>query len=200
MASLHKRELLEAWTFRWSNHDTNPSSGFHPANKIPPTLSLMNRFKDSDWKTFSRLIQFCTGHTHLGEYYRRFIRTEDPACPCGHTTQTRRHILNECPKFARHRPLLGTGRYAQLENLIGTEKGIKRLAKFITTTKAIDKHKSTSTNRHNTTTGTEENERGLKVRLKGPRAPTKRRTHETHPQTRTPRGPPPDCSTDPPHV
>jgi len=42
MASLHKRELLEAWTYRWSNHNTNLSSGFHPANKIPPMLSLMN--------------------------------------------------------------------------------------------------------------------------------------------------------------
>ncbi len=47
--------------------------------------------------------------------------------------------LNECPKYARHRPLLGTGQNAHLESLIGTEKGIKRLTKFIVITKAIDK-------------------------------------------------------------
>src|SRR5258708_18896569 len=159
MASLHKRELLEAWTYRWSNHDTNPSSRFHPANKIPPTLSLTNQFKDSDQKTFSRLIQFHTGHTHLGEYHRRFIRAKDPTCPCEHPTQTRTHILNDCLKFARHQPLLGTGRYAQLENLIRTKKDIKRLVNFITIMKLIDKHKSTSTSRHNMTIRTEENER-----------------------------------------
>ncbi len=35
------------------------------------------------------------------------------------------------------------GRNTQLERLVGTEKGIKRLMKFITSTKVIDKHNST---------------------------------------------------------
>src|SRR5258708_19827814 len=101
-----------------------------------------------------------TGHAHIGEYYRRYVRTEEHCCTCGHTTEEcRRDILNGCPKFARHRPFLGTGRNAQIESLIGTEKGIKRLAKFIVITEAIDKHKSISTDRQNTTTGTGENER-----------------------------------------
>src|SRR5258708_2233652 len=149
MASLHKREMLEAWTFRWNNQPNHPSSGFHPANTLPPTLSLTKRFKDSDRKTFSRLIQFRTGHAHIGEYYRRFVRTEDPACPCGHPVQTRRHLLKECPRLFNHRTLLGTGRNTQLERLVGTEKGIKRLMKFITSTKAIDKHNPTRTGNQN---------------------------------------------------
>ncbi len=33
IAALHKRELLEAW---WSNHPNPPSSGFQPANTLPP--------------------------------------------------------------------------------------------------------------------------------------------------------------------
>lgn len=145
MAALHKREMLEAWRHRWSNQPTNPSSGFHPANKLPPTLSPTKRFQNSDRKTFSRLIQFRSGHAHIGEYYKRFITTEDPSCTCGHATQTRRHILKECPKYLHQRPLLGTGRNAQLERLVGTEKGITRLAKFISISKAIDKHNTTRT-------------------------------------------------------
>ena len=81
MASLHRREMLEAWTHKWNNHQTHPSSGFLPANTLPPMLSPTNQFKDLDHKTFSRLIQFCTGHAHIGEYYKQFIRTEDLACP-----------------------------------------------------------------------------------------------------------------------
>ncbi len=126
-----------------------PSDGI--INRITPAQAStpQTRFKDSDRKTFSRLIQFRTGHAHIGEYYRRFIRTEDPACPCRHPVQTRRHILKECPRFFNHRTLLGTGRNTQLERLVGTEKGIKRLMKFITSTKAIDKHNPTRTGNQN---------------------------------------------------
>ncbi len=41
------------------------------------------------------------------------------------------------------------GRNAQLERLVGTEKGIKCLVKFISTTKAMDKHKTMNTRTHN---------------------------------------------------
>ena len=133
--------MLEAWSFRWSNHPNPHSSGFHTANKIPPTLSLTKCFTDTDQKTFSRLIQFCTGHAHVGEYYKRFIRTKDPSCGCGHVIQTRHHIVRECPRYLNQQPLLGTGRNAQLNRLVGTETGIKCLSKFITCMKAMDKHK-----------------------------------------------------------
>ena len=82
---------------------------------------------------------------HIGEYYMRFIRTEDPMCGCGRTTQTRLHILRECLKYTTHRSILGMGRNTQFEKLVRTKKGIKRLAKFITITKAIDKHRTQST-------------------------------------------------------
>ncbi len=48
MAALHKREMLEAWRHRWNNQQINPSSGFQPANTIPPLLSPTKRFQDSD--------------------------------------------------------------------------------------------------------------------------------------------------------
>ena len=34
-----KGKLLEAWLHRWSNHQINPSSGFQPANTLPPMPS-----------------------------------------------------------------------------------------------------------------------------------------------------------------
>src|SRR5258708_1722335 len=134
---------------QWNNHQTPPSSGFQPTNTLPPMLSLTNRFKDLDHKNFSRLIKFHTGHTHIGEYYRWFIRTEDLSCPCSHTIQTRCHILRECLRYYNQQPSLGMGRNTQLERLVGTEKGIKCPVKFISTTKAMDKHKTTNTRTHN---------------------------------------------------
>src|SRR5258708_3784755 len=76
-----------------------PSSVLHPIHKIPPTLSLTKHFTDPDRKTFSRLIQFHTGHAHIREYYKRLIRTEDPTCGCSRMTQTRLHILRDCPGY-----------------------------------------------------------------------------------------------------
>ncbi len=108
--------------------------------RVGPT----KRFKDLNRKTFSRLIQLRTGHAHIGEHYRRFVRTEDPTCVCGRETQTRQHVLKECPRHLNQRPLLGTGRNAHLDRLVGTEARIKRLSKFITITKAIDKHRTPS--------------------------------------------------------
>ena len=106
MASLHKREMLEEWTQSWNNHATRPGSGFHPANKIPPRLSPTDRFKDSSRKTFSRLTQFRTGHAHIGECYKRFVRSESPSCSCNpvQTTHTLRlPEAQQTPTPAGHR-------------------------------------------------------------------------------------------------
>ncbi len=67
------------------------------------------------------------------------------SCACGHMTQTRWHILKECPKYLNQQPLLGMGRNTQLERLVRTEKGITHLMKFISITKAINKHSTICT-------------------------------------------------------
>ncbi len=102
VASQHKKEMLEAWIHRWSNRPNTPNSGFHAANTLTPMLTPTKHFIDLDHKTFSHLIQFRTGHAHIGEYYMRFIRTEDPMCGCSRMTQTRLHILRDCPKYTTH--------------------------------------------------------------------------------------------------
>ena len=68
IAMLHKQELLEAWRHRWTNTPNPPSSGFQPTNQLPPTLQPTERFRSTDQRTFSRLVQCRTGHAHLGEY------------------------------------------------------------------------------------------------------------------------------------
>ncbi|KAL6301214.1 hypothetical protein BKA93DRAFT_696838, partial [Sparassis latifolia] len=57
-------------------------------------------------ETFGRLVQCRTGHSFSGDQYKSFVRTEDTACPCGAQLQTRRHVLQECPRYNAERPIL----------------------------------------------------------------------------------------------
>ena len=63
--TLCKRELLEAWRFRWTNTLNPQHSGFHQVNRIPLSLIPTERFQRTDRKTFSRLVQCHTGHAHI---------------------------------------------------------------------------------------------------------------------------------------
>ena len=81
-----------------------------------------------DRKTFSRLIQCRTGHAHFGEYYKKFVPTEDLGCGCG--LRTREHVLKECGIHARHRLAIEQGRHSQSGRLMGTVKGIRKLTTF----------------------------------------------------------------------
>ena len=131
--------MLEAWKFRWTNAPNPPQSGFHHANKIPLSLQPTERFRKTDRKTFSRLVQCRTGHAHTGEYYRKFVPMESTECPCGTNLQTREHIVKSCRLFYRHRHILGTGQHAQMGRLMGTIKGIRKLITFIKRSGAFDK-------------------------------------------------------------
>ena len=133
------------WKHRWSNTPNPPSAWFQPANRIPPQLKPTQRFLSTDRKTFSRLVQSRTGHAHTGEYYRRFVPTQDVECPCGAQVQTRQHITLDCKRHQRHRNILGYGRHAQWGRLVGTPKGIKKMIKFIRRSRAFDKSTTTQT-------------------------------------------------------
>jgi len=124
VGTLHKRELLEEWRFRWMNTPNPIRSGFHPANRIPPTLKPTERFNQTDCQMFSRLIQCRTGHTHIGEYYKKFVPTKNMGCTCRTTTQTHEHIIKQCKRHTQHRHTLRHGRHTQLGRLMGTVKGI----------------------------------------------------------------------------
>ena len=104
-------------------------------------------------------MQFRTGHMHIGEYYKQFMRSENPSCSCRHPIQSRQHILYDCLKLNRHRPLLGTGRNTHFKSLIGTEKGIIHLMDFIAISKATDKYKPGTTTMNTIANGLNERER-----------------------------------------
>ncbi|KAF9515033.1 hypothetical protein BS47DRAFT_1274510, partial [Hydnum rufescens UP504] len=80
-----------------------------------------------------------TGHAHTGEFYRRQTIDEPTSCKCGCALQTRDHILLNCPLHNTHRHLLGKGRQRLTRSLLGTEKGISRLAAFLEQSGAYDK-------------------------------------------------------------
>jgi len=139
IAALHKRELLEAWKFKWSNTPNLPNSGFQLANRLPPSLKPTKRFSTSDRRTFSRLIQCRTGHAHLGDYSKKFVPTEETSCKCGKPTRTREHVKKERQFFARQKLTLGHGRNARTSSLMGTIKGIRKLIKFTKHSSAFEK-------------------------------------------------------------
>ncbi|EPS99366.1 hypothetical protein FOMPIDRAFT_18484, partial [Fomitopsis schrenkii] len=80
-----------------------------------------------------------TGHAFTGEYYARFVPTENVACPCGTHLQTRKHILLECPRYgdARYSTILRVAASPTVNDILGTQDGIRALAKFIAKTGAF---------------------------------------------------------------
>ncbi|KAF8329578.1 uncharacterized protein EI90DRAFT_3211115 [Cantharellus anzutake] len=137
--------MAETWTHRWTNTPNPLRSGFYAANQLAPKLRPTKWFRKLDRKPFSHVIQFRTGHAHIGEYYHRFRINR--ACQCGKSTQTRVHILTECPRTSRHRYLLGRGNQTKFHILMGKMKGIERLANFIKKSKTGDKPTTTNTPR-----------------------------------------------------
>ena len=139
IGSLNKHEIGEEWVHRWANHPSTLRSKFHIANRIPPSTKPTTRFIKLDRRTFSRTLQCRTGHAHIGEYYRRFVPSERQICHCSNTLQTRHHILFECKTHFRHRHILDTGRARNIETLLGSERGIRRLAHFLKASRAYEK-------------------------------------------------------------
>ena len=66
----------------------------------------------------------------------RFVPTEDAKCGCGALLQTRKHILLDCPRYAdaRRTTLSRVAPSLTVNDIIGTQDGIRALAKFIAKT------------------------------------------------------------------
>jgi hypothetical protein len=81
-------------------------------------------------------------HAFTGEYYRRFVPSEPVGCPRGAILQTREHILRECRlhAHARHH-LRKVSANLSLPIILGSQKGLEALVKFLT---VLDAFKKTS--------------------------------------------------------
>ena len=75
------------------------------------------------------------------EYYRRFVPSESPECPCGEAPiQTHDHILIDCPLYDGARShLRRASRSLCIPTLLGTYKGLKAVARFLTSSNAFSK-------------------------------------------------------------
>ena len=91
-------------------------------------------------EVFGRLMQCRTGHGYIGEYYAKFVPTENVDCPCGKNFQTREHILRDCPRYEAHRHTLREfSEDISIPEILGTTKGITALATFIEESGAFTK-------------------------------------------------------------
>ncbi|KAJ7479312.1 hypothetical protein B0H11DRAFT_2280857 [Mycena galericulata] len=76
----------------------------------------------------------------IGEYYAKFVPSESVECQCGEPFQTREHILRDCEKYDEHRGVLReVSNQISIPDILGTEKGIQALAKFLESSGAFTK-------------------------------------------------------------
>ncbi|KAJ7618981.1 hypothetical protein DFH06DRAFT_83408 [Mycena polygramma] len=76
----------------------------------------------------------------VGEYYNKFVPSEDVDCPCGERFQTREHLLRECPRYQGQRYILEkVSRDVSLPEILGTKEGISALAEFLEKSGAFTK-------------------------------------------------------------
>lgn len=134
-----KHTIMGRWKKRWEERERGRRSDFTAADSFPPQFSPTARLQHHSRETFSRLVQVRTGHAFTGDYYSKFVPTEDKSCPCGRWLQTRDHIISDCPLYEDHRHLLGEGGNRAIGVLLGTEEGIERLASFIEASGAFRK-------------------------------------------------------------
>jgi hypothetical protein len=89
----------------------------------------------------TRLNQIVLGHGFFGDYYRRFVPTEDTACPCGESpVQTIRHVLADCWLHDEARQALRrASSYFSLSALFNTKKGLAALIHFLSRSNAFAK-------------------------------------------------------------
>lgn len=134
----HRKRLREKWCEEWETDKNNRHhSDFRTANQTPPTINPSKHFCTLDRKTSSRVFQCRTGHAHIGSYYDYFEILEPRGCGA---FQTRNHILLRCNLYAEHRHLLRDDKgNLDIQKILGTPKGILRLAEFISATGAFSK-------------------------------------------------------------
>ncbi|KAJ7820707.1 hypothetical protein B0H14DRAFT_2519685 [Mycena olivaceomarginata] len=125
-----KERALTKWTERWKK--TYPTGRFTAADRIPPAWKPKPHFTNTKREVYGQLVQCRTGHAFIGEYDAKFVPLERIACQCGERYQTREHILQECEKYEQQRDLLrDASAELSLPDILGTEKGLQALAKFL---------------------------------------------------------------------
>lgn len=121
--------ILKQWKQMWAG---TSGGSFAWADRFEPAFKPRAHFDNLPREIYSRVTQARTGHAFIGEYYKRFVPSEDTACGCGTDPQTRTHIIQECELYEGHRGVLRDA-YPDLKmaDILGTRQGIEALALFI---------------------------------------------------------------------
>ncbi|KAG9103193.1 hypothetical protein FRC07_010066, partial [Ceratobasidium sp. 392] len=139
--SRSKVKVVKAWTRRWNSE--RHSEHTRKSLPYPPTwkLHIFHDLFSGGRKLHSRIIQIIIGHGFFGEYYLRFVPSEDPSCPCDHDSlQTITHVLRHCSTYSRARHhLRDISLSIQLEPLFGTYKGLRAIERFLSSSSAFIK-------------------------------------------------------------
>ena len=62
----------------------DPPAGMYAQSRLgPPALKPPHHFFALSRHLYGLVTQCRTGHAFIGDYYRRFVPTEDSECPCG---------------------------------------------------------------------------------------------------------------------
>ncbi|KAG8687973.1 hypothetical protein FRC11_006277, partial [Ceratobasidium sp. 423] len=104
----------------------------HVVQSLPRPLSWKPSYVytlDPSRGVHTRFNQLILGHGFFGEYYRRFVPTENVGCPCGNVSvQSASHILRDCPLHTEARVRLRKASlFLSLADLFREKKGIKAL-------------------------------------------------------------------------
>ncbi|CUA75631.1 Muscle M-line assembly protein unc-89 [Rhizoctonia solani] len=86
--AMAKSKAVKEWSRAWVN--SRHSDLVNQAIARPPSSNLTraHRLFAGSRAIHSRLIQLLTGHSFIGEYYRRFVPSESTECPCEGITWT----------------------------------------------------------------------------------------------------------------
>ncbi|KAG9016555.1 hypothetical protein FRB90_003055, partial [Tulasnella sp. 427] len=86
-----QEKAVEGWRKEW--RATPPRGGFALADRFVPSLRPPPHFRNLMRPIYAKIIQCRTNHAFIGEYYRKFVPSEETECLCGEEVQTREHIL-----------------------------------------------------------------------------------------------------------
>ena len=134
-----QEHLKDSWTTIRRN--TSPWQGSW--STAPPSLQPPHHFLKLAVKgeLLGCLLQCRTGHGYIGEYYRRFVPSADPACPCGEATQTQEHIIQSCSTYEEYHTILHqASQTLYLHDLLSTKDGIQVMASFLEKSGAFTKN------------------------------------------------------------
>jgi len=138
MRCVEQRRASEKWVAEWTQ--TAPTGRFASANRLTPQTKPRQYFFDLPREVYGRVLQCRTGHGFIGEYYSQFVPSESVDCPCGAPYQTRRHLLQACPRYDEHRHILqAVSDTIDIPTILGTAEGIAALACFLVKSGALTK-------------------------------------------------------------